>query len=301
MNNGKRMADITDREIADIKGIMDEEPALNRSALSHRLCELWGWRDANGRDKDIACRKLMRNMERRGMIALPKQAHEPAMVSGKRIRVPHMTHSMELVACSLRDIQPLSVEIADKGARLAEFKSLVDQFHYLSLERSIGENVKYIVRSKTGAPVACVMFSGAAWSCRDRDRHIGWDQKQKAEGLALLANNSRFLVLPWIRVPCLASHTLSIVSKRVSGDFEAKYSHPIVCLETFVERGRFRAVCYRAANWARVGQTTGRGRDGGHHDAVLPVKDIYLYPLAADFRQKLTSGKNGRDNDARQR
>jgi hypothetical protein len=297
MNNGKRMANITDREIADIKRMMDEDPSINRSELSRRLCELWGWRDANGRDKDIACRKLMRNMERRGMITLPKQACEPAMVSGKRIRVPHMKHNMELVACSLRDIQPLSVEIADQGARLAEFKSLVDQFHYLSLERSIGENVKYIVRSKTMVPVACLMFSGAAWSCRDRDRYIGWDQKQKAEGLALLANNTRFLVLPWVRVPHLASHALSIVSKRASGDFEAKYSHPIVCLETFVERDRFRAVCYRAANWVRIGCTTGRGRDGGHHDAILPVKDIYIYPLIADFRQKLTNGKGWANND----
>ena len=135
--------------------------------------------------------------------------------------------------------------------------------------------------------MACLLFGSAAWSCRDRDIYIGWGKEQRRYNLNLVTNNVRFLVLPWVRVPHLASHILSLITKRISADWEQKYGHQVFLLETFVEVSRFRGTCYRAANWVCVGRTTGRGRDGGHHNAILPVKDIYLYPLDADYQSKL--------------
>jgi hypothetical protein len=131
------------------------------------------------------------------------------------------------------------------------------------------------------------MFSSSAWKCRARDEYIGWGRANRQAGLHLVTNNSRFLIFPWVRVRHLASHILAKAAHRVSDDFQEKYGHPILLLETFVERDRFRGTCYKAANWIRVGETTGRGRDSVGHSAVLPIKDIYLYPLTAKFTQAL--------------
>jgi len=171
------------------------------------------------------------------------------------------------------------------------FKSLLDQFHYLKFDRAIGENMKYMIYSRDGRPLSCLMFGSAAWSCRERDSFIGWDKSGRMRGLSLMTNNSRFLVLPWVNVPHLASHILSLIAKRISSDWELKYGHGLCLLETFVECGRFKGTCYKAANWINVGRTTGRGRDGGHHNAILPQKDVYLYPLVTCFRQALSDTK----------
>jgi len=134
--------------------------------------------------------------------------------------------------------------------------------------------------------LALLMFGSAAWSCAGRDAYIGWSKEQRAAGLQYMTNNTRFLIPQWVRVPCLASYALSLVGKRISRDWEFKYGHPLAALETFVEQ-RFRGICYQASNWRRVGSTSGRGRDGGHHNAILPIKDIYLRPLRKDFREVL--------------
>ncbi|MDR1060865.1 MAG: DUF4338 domain-containing protein [Clostridiales bacterium] len=135
--------------------------------------------------------------------------------------------------------------------------------------------------------MACMLFGSAVWSCRDRDAHIGWDRRSRAANLQHMTNNARFLILPWVRVPHLASHILSLAERRISADWEAAYGHPVYCLETFVERGRFRGVCYQAANWAKVGQTMGRGRNDTGKTASLPVKDIYLRPLHKRYKELL--------------
>jgi hypothetical protein len=152
-----------------------------------------------------------------------------------------------------------------------------------------------MVYSNDGRLLSCFMFGSAAWSCRARDLWIGWTKAEKNRGLEYLTNNTRFLILPWVRVPHLASHLLSLVTGRIAMDWEQKYGHPIYCLETFVETQRFRGVCYRAANWNRVGQTPGRGRDGGQHEAILPIKDVYLYPLTPGFRRLLCPEGERRD------
>jgi hypothetical protein len=176
------------------------------------------------------------------------------------------------------------------GSALEEFKSYIDQFHYLGFDRTVGENMKYIARDCSGVPLACLLFGSAAWSCADRDRFIGWNKGDRSVNLMWMTNNVRFLIFPWVRVFNLASHILALAAQRVSGDWEGKYGHGLVCLETFVESGRFSGACYKAANWICVGRTLGLGRDGGHKHAIMPEKDIYLYPLNKDYRKKLRGG-----------
>jgi len=229
---------------------------------------------------------MLRSLDKAGKICLPPPKlaiRQP----GQKGNVKHLEHNMDTVSRPLAEILPVRLETINAGAALKEFKSYIDQFHYLGFDRTVGENMKYMARDRFGTPLACLLFGSAAWSCGDRDRFIGWDKRQRAANLMWMTNNVRFLILPWVRIPCLASHLLSQVARRISGDWEKKYGHGLLCLETFVECGRFAGICYKAANWVCVGRTLGRGRDGGHHYAVMPAKDIYLYPLDKDYRQKL--------------
>ena len=139
-------------------------------------------------------------------------------------------------------------------------------------------------------PLGGLVFGSAAWKCQERDRWIGWSAETRQRRLALIANNHRFLLLPWVRVPRLGSWILGRVLRRLSADCEAKYGHPIALVETFVERERFRGTVYRAANWQHVGATRGRTRQDRYSTLHVPVKDIYVYPLAKNFREVLTRG-----------
>jgi hypothetical protein len=171
----------------------------------------------------------------------------------------------------------------------ALFASLLRQHHYLSHSSWVGQNLRYLVRDHHGQPLAALLFGAAAWQCADRDRFIGWDTITRQQRLHRLANNSRFLLLPWVQVPRLASYLLSRIVQCIRADWQAKYGHALDLLETFVERHRFTGACYQAANWIRVGQTKGRTRqdrpDGTHQQ--VPPKDIYLYPLHPRFREHL--------------
>jgi len=280
--------EMTETRIADIKAIIDENPSLSRTQLSKLICAIWDWRSPNGMPKDISCRDMLRALERKGLIQLPPPKPTPNLE--RRNQVLHLEHDMEPIECGLNDLLPLKVSLPKGKDDVAGFKSYLDQFHYLGCSGTVGENMKYVVYSHSGAVVACLLFGSAAWSCRDRDRYIGWDGVQRKAALHLLTNNSRFWIPQWVKVPCLASHTLAIILRRLSSDWEAVYGHGLAAVETFVDASRFRGVCYRAANWIHVGMTTGRGRDGGHHDAILSKKDIYLYPLVKDYREKLKSG-----------
>ena len=157
--------------------------------------------------------------------------------------------------------------------------------------RVVGENMKYLVRDQQGRDLAGWLFGAAAWRATARDQRIGWDQTPRAARRPYLANNTRYLILPWVQVAGLASHLLSQAAQRVSRDWQKKYGHPIYLLESFVEAGRFEGTCYRAANWLCVGQTCGRGRQGPNPmEPTQPRKDIYLYPLTRHFRRHLLEG-----------
>jgi len=149
--------------------------------------------------------------------------------------------------------------------------------------------MKYMVFDKNGTPLACLLFGSAAWKCAPRDSYIGWNQRARETNINLVTNNTRFLILPWVKVPHLASHILGRVIRRISSDWVAKYGHPVYLLETFVEKERFSGICYRAANWVLVGQTTGRSRNDRYSTLKVPVKEIYLYPLTTRFREVLSN------------
>jgi hypothetical protein len=278
--------EITEDRIEQIRNIIIENPQWNRTRISQHICQLWGWQNPIGGLKDISCRDMLRKLDKAGRIKLPA-AQKPSRSNGNADIIRHFEHDTTPINIKLSQLRPLQIKRVDSYEELALFKSYIDQHHYLGYDRTIGENMKYMVYSCDGKPLSCLMFGSASWSCRERDRFIGWDKNQRVQGLSLMTNNQRFLIFEWVKVEHLASHILSLVAHRIAGDWQSKYGHPVCCLETFVENSRFRGTCYRAANWIRVGNTTGRGRDGGHHNAILPVKDIYLYPLDTDYRSKL--------------
>lgn len=261
---------------------MAAHPQWSRKKIARELCAVWDWRDAAGRVKDFAARSFLLKLEGLGQIQLP--ALRPRSLTGFRrpVNEPVGWQEPPVLATSLSALRPLNVEVVQTGtASERAWNFYLAQYHYLGL-RVVGENLGYLVRDAQGRDVACLLFGAAAWRCAPRDLHLGWDGAQRTAGLAQIANNTRFLVLPWVRASHLASHVLGAVARRIDADWRGKYAHGLRWLETFVERDRFRGTCYRAANWRCVGQTTGRSRQDREKRLRVPVKDIYLYPLNGD-------------------
>jgi hypothetical protein len=281
-------------EVQAVQRLLVEHPDWSRRRLSRELATAWGWRNGVGQLKDMAARSLLLKLEQRGWIALPPRRTAPVnRMRHKQLPARDLAEPQAPVSEPLQRLLPLVVSECSQGVKLAGERALFDvllhQHHYLSHRSSVGENLQYLVRDACGRPLACLLFGAAAWQCASRDRYIGWDSGVRAQHLHLLANNTRFLILPWVGVNSLASHLLGHLVRRLREDWQAKYGHPIYLLETFVERDRFAGTAYRAANWVRVGQTQGRTRqdrpDGTWHQAT--VKDVYLYPLERRFRQYL--------------
>jgi hypothetical protein len=197
----------------------------------------------------------------------------------------------EPVVASLASLRPLQIQVVGSREPAYQlFARYLSEHHYLSYRGPVGENLAYLVRSVGGVDLGCLLFGAAAWQCAARDRWIGWSSEQRVQGLPFMANNSRFLILPWVRVPHLASHVLTQIARRINADWQRRYRHPIYLLETFVQPDRFRGACYKAANWIQVGQTTGRTRQSRRqrdNEIHAPLKDIYLYPLQNDARREL--------------
>jgi len=280
------------QELAQLKELLAAQPGWSRWRLSRELARLWDWRTATGQLKDMAARTLLLKLERRGWIGLPpRRWASPNRMRHKQVPRLDPPLTEALLQRPLADLLPLSfIELSTSPhPQRALFEGLLHRYHYLSYRSPVGENLQYLVRERGGRPVACLLFGAAAWQCADRDRYIGWDAATRAAHLALLTNNTRFLVLPWVRVPALASYVLSRVSRRVSADWQRKYGHPIYLLETFVQRDRFAGTAYQAANWRRVGQTQGRTRQDSPQGKRQQVarKEVYLYPLHPRFAQRL--------------
>jgi hypothetical protein len=239
--------------------------------------------------KDMAARTLLVKLAQRGLISLPERRQVPT----NRMRCgppPTLEWSEpgQPIWGALAQLGPLSLaEVSAEPAARAWLKEALARFHYLGFGGAVGENLQYVVRDGQERPLACLVFGAAAWQCQDRDRLIGWTAAQRQKHLALIANNTRFLILPWVRVPDLGSWILGRVAGRIGRDWQAKYGHSIALLETFVEQPRFGGTVYRAANWQRVGQTTGRTRQDRHTCIQVAVKDIYVYPLGRSFREAL--------------
>lgn len=284
--NGKKVTPRLD----EIQHLMNENPGWGRTRLSQELCKLWNWRGLNGQLKDMACRSLLLKLERSGCITLP--ARQRKSTNGYRNRtIPSLSYSTKAITDSLQSLRLLQITAIHQNAEeLALFRCLLSSHHYLGLRNTVGENMKYLIRDQMGRPLSCLLFGSAAWKTESRDQFIGWDSTTRERNLMYLTNNTRFLILPWVKVPHLASHILSQISHRLSSDWIEKYGHPIYLIETFVEQERFRGICYQAANWIYTGQTKGRTRNDRYETIHAPVKDVYVYPLHKRFRQELCHG-----------
>jgi len=258
-------------------------PQWSRKRLARQLCEQWQWRDGRGRLKDLAARSLLLKLEAQGHITLPAlQIHQRR---GPR-PAPALPHWQAPVAWSARleTLAPVQLAPVQPGTPAAQrWAFYLHRYHYLGL-RVVGENVGYLAYDVHGRDVGCLLFGAPAWRCAPRDRALGWSETTRRQRLHWLANNTRFLILPWVRVSHLASHLLGQVARRIAADWQAKYGHGLEWLETFVERGRFAGTCYRAANWQWVGSTQGRSRQDRDHTVTVPVKDVYLYGLRGGAR-----------------
>lgn len=279
-------------DLAQVRQLLGAHPDWSRYKLSRELAQLWDWRSSSGQLKDMAARSLLLKLEQRGAITLPSRRRaSPNRMRHKRTPTLAVALNQEPLRAALSALQPLCLTEVSAGpaAERALLEALLHHYHYLSHRSPVGENLQYLVRERGGRPVACLLFSAAAWQCADRDRYIGWDVATRAASLHLITNNARFLILPWIEVPGLASHLLGRVSRRLRADWQRKYGHPVYLVETFVETGRFAGTCYRAANWLRVGRTKGRTRQDSAEGKHLQVscKDIYLYPLVARCAERL--------------
>ena len=277
---------MTPERIEQINKLIADNPGWHRSKLSQELCRIWGWIGENGQIKDVSCRDVLRALDSAGKIKLPKRVRNGRLKGGADM-VALMLHDMSPIEGALAELTPLAVDVVKGKDDLMEFKSYIEQHHYLGYDRNIGENIKYFVRDRRGRRLACLAFGSAAWKCRARDGHVGWGEGQREASLRYVTNNSRFLIFPWVNTPHLASHILSLICRRISSDWADKYGHPLYMLETFVECGRFRGTCYKAANWKFVGKTAGRGRNDRQHERALPEKDVYVYPLHKRFREML--------------
>jgi hypothetical protein len=265
-------------QIQWLQGWIGEHPEWSRKRLARELCLRWEWRNDRGRLKDFAARSFLLKLAGKGAIGLP------ALQSHKR-RAPRRVAALggweepPGWEASLRELQPLDIQVVRPGTEPARrWAFYLDRYHYLGL-RVVGENLGYLVADRQGREVACLLFGAPAWRCRSRDAFLKWSPEERGPSLARLANNTRFLVLPWVRVPHLASHVLGRVARRISADWEDKYGHGLQWLESFVDTGRYAGVCYRAANWRYAGQTTGRSRQDRHRRLQVSRKAVYLYFL----------------------
>ena len=212
---------VTESQVNDIRGLLEDYPSWNRSRLSRELCKRWQWQRPDGQMKDIACRELLRKLESRALITLPPR-HRPGPGRPRDIEAIEIDQS--LVPCALSEIKPVTIVNArDCGEHELIFNSLLNQHHYLSYQRTVGQNMKYLILGGNGRILGCLLFGAAAWKTAARDQWIGWSTTAREKNLGLLCNNTRFLIFDWVRVPHLASHALSACLRRLSQDWTARY------------------------------------------------------------------------------
>lgn len=289
-----RGREVTADEVQFIRELISAHPRASRRALSAHLCLAWGWRQANGELRDMVCRGLMLALHRAGHIELP-----PVRFIALNNAIRHRHRQQEQLqveidraelALPLSELRPLELRQVRRTDDEWLCDALIAEHHYLGYTRPVGEHLKYLVYAQ-GRPIACVTWSSAPRHLGPRDRFIGWSAAARRQNIRFLAYNTRFLILPWVRVPHLASHILACVAKDISKEWDRFYGHPIYYLETFIEPDRFRGTCYRAANWVALGLTTGRGKADQTKRPNRPLKEVMGYPLTKKFRELLSKAE----------
>ena len=278
---------VTDADVAFIEQLIAAHPTASRRDLSKKLCQAWNWVQPNGALRDMVCRGLMLTLHRAGHIHLPLQRCLPPNSLAKHHR-PAVTSDIDRtpVRGSLSTVQPLEFRQVRRTSQEPLFNSLIEQYHYLGYTQPVGEHLKYLVYAQD-RPIACLAWSSAPRHLGCRDRFIGWSMEARRRNIRFIAYNLRFLILPWVEVPHLASHILGHMARTLARDWERIYGHPVYFLETFVDPQRFKGSCYRAANWMVLGRTTGRGKDDQTWRPNRPIKEVLGYPLCRRFRSLL--------------
>jgi len=283
-----RGRDITQKDVEAIDKLITEYYSKGRKYISEELSRYWKWYQPNGNLKDMACREILLKLHRMDIIELPPSRR------GAVNRKKHKNYTqldLELPPTSLEgklsDFKDITLALAASKIEQVRWNSLVGKYHYQGYRRIVGHSIKYIACCE-GIPVACLGWGSAAWSLSPRDKYIGWDKATKDKNLHFIANNIRFLILPGIKIKYLASHLLSKNIKVIGRHWQDKYGHPLYLLETFVETGKFLGTSYKAANWTYLGKTKGYSKKGASHTSHENIKDIYVYPLAKNFKEGMS-------------
>jgi hypothetical protein len=279
---------VTESDLAVIKEIIAAHPEGSRRFISQQVCRTWEWRQANGALKDMVCRSLLLLLQSEGFIKLPPPKCKLPNPLANRRKPVKIEVDTTPIQCPINELFPIHLTQVRRTRLEKLFNSLISEHHYLGYTQPVGEHLKYIAFSND-RPIACLAWSSAPWYIGARDRFIGWSSEIRQKNLHLIINNTRFLVLPWVEVPHLASHLLALNRRRVSEDWNSIYNHPIYLAETFVDTERFQGTCYKADNWIYVGKTTGRGKLSKSKKSTLSKKAIYVYPLRKDFRERLNT------------
>jgi len=278
---------VTNDDVRFIGKLIAAHPGESRRALSKKLCEEWGWVQPNGQLRDMVCRSLMLELHRAGHIELPPVRFKPQNPLARRRRPAPVLVDTTPVRGPLSSLGPLELRQVRRTGEESVVDGLIEMHHYLGYTQPVGEHLKFLVTTAEGREVACFTWSSAPRHLGPRDRFIGWSQEARRLNIRYLAYNSRFLIMPWIEVPHLASHLLGRMTRILSGEWNLVYGHPVYFAESFVDRDRFRGTCYRAANWVYLGRTTGRGKDDQTHRPNRSLKDVLGYPLTKRFRERL--------------
>ncbi|MDA2926195.1 DUF4338 domain-containing protein [Acidobacteria bacterium AH-259-G07] len=277
--------DFSSQEIQLLRGLIAQDPTRSRAQLSRLACRVLGWFKPDGGLKQMSCRVAMLRMHEQGLIQLP-----PPRIRKPDCRIRHTARSdpQPRLARPVYELPPLRLQLINSAQDSALWNEYIDRYHYLGYQPLPGAQLRYFACCQQRI-LALLGFGAAAWKTAPRDRFIGWTVSQREKNLLLVVNNARFLILPWVQSPNLASKLLSMVARQLPQDWESHYAYRPVLLETFVENQRFRGACYRAANWIYVGQTQGRGKLDRDRTARLPTKSLWLYPLTKYFRSALCS------------
>ena len=273
----------TPKDIAQINQLITDHPEAHRAALSRLVCQVFNWKKMNGDLKEMSCRVAMLAMDRDNIICLPepRRTKPPCQVNEKRTPEGEPGKPIHCAVTELNDLQFQIVAPANS----ALWNELIDRYHYLGYTPMSGAQLRYFVYSNN-QPIALLSFGASAWMTAPRDQFIGWQTSQREARLHQVVNNARFLILPWIRVPHLASKLLSMAAKRIPSDWFERYHYQPVLLETFVATKHFKGTCYKAANWHYLGTTTGRGKKGDQKTNI-GIKSVWVYPLNRHFKKIL--------------
>jgi len=274
--------------IARIAKTLRSEPKLSRRALSLRVCEWMQWRTANGRWKEVSCRKALLELHRRKLITLPA-AEKSCFNRSRRKPSTDLRIDVPKVQCALKGLGEISiVPISSRYSKLSRvWNELMERFHYLGKGPLCGAQIRYLIESSCYGWVGALAFSAAQWRLKERDKYIGWTEAARQANLNRVVCNSRFMILPTVRVPHLASHALSLCLSRLGNDWTERYGYAPVLVETFVDPSRFAGTCYRAANWRHVGQTAARATAYPNGKVAGGAKGIYVYPILSNWKQVL--------------